>query len=465
MREGARIETDHGVALRGSHEAVTESVALAHLFAAAEEEQYDLHRRAAARAARIADAVEFARSQPDIYALVGDPDPVETAERCAIVELALRLCLSEAAVRAAASAAASRRQLPLLWARARDGFASLAQIEAAAAHLPRFDAWDALEADRVSALAHFDRSLAELAPSASPASFRARAALLARRLAPQPESQRHARVLADRRIVVTPADDGMSYLTAYLATQDALAITRRLTSTAKHLQKTDRDGRTRDQVRADLFVSWLRGVGTPSAVQTKVFVRVPLDRLAPAAQKTVRRGIAPRAGVDLSREPQLIGEGHLDDDTALRLLLEAGAFTRVITDPVTGVLLDMDRRVRTVTRAQREWLILTHGTCTRDGCRRPAADAEIDHWREFHGPERGPTDLENLHPFCAPDHGRKGRTKLRYRLRRDGTVQVVSPTGYSSRSEPLLRMPPERPPRPTLDRLLADRDMPDEPPF
>ena len=53
-----------------------------------------------------------------------------------------------------------------------------------------------------------------------------------------------------------------------------------LTATAKHMHKHERDGRTRDQIRADLFVAWLTGHGTPTAVKTKVFVTVPVQLLA-----------------------------------------------------------------------------------------------------------------------------------------------------------------------------------------
>jgi hypothetical protein len=121
----------------------------------------------------------------------------------------------------------------------------------------------------------------------------------------------------------------------------------------------------------------------------------------------------------------------------------------VITDPVTGVILDMDRRARKVTRAQREWLILAHGICTRDGCTRSAAEADIDHWTMYHGPQQGPTNLANLHPFCASDHRLKDRTRIRYRKREDGTTAVETATGYRSVTE----------------EVLANRPVYDDPPF
>lgn len=463
------------------------------LFDRVEGEQYDLHRRASARAASLADALAGARQRAGVYALAGDPNPEETAERCAALELAARLHMSDMTVRSLAFAAdTARTQLPLLWTRAREGFISMRHIEFAVALLPRFEVTDAASETRHV----FDEAIAALAMTTSAATFRARATSLARRLAPEPESARHARAFADRRVTIQNANDGMSYLQAYIATVDALAIKRRLTATAKHTQKRERargiattEGggsastmdthdarlaayarpypRTRDQTRADLLVDWLRGTGTLTAVKTKVFVTVPLDRLDPSARGSVRSDVVPRRGIDLARESLLLGEGAIDDATAVRLLIEAGRFTRIVTHPVSGAMLDMDRRSRSATRYQREWLVLTHGTCTRDGCRRSALGADIDHWREFFGRERGSTDIENLHPFCEPDHRVKGTTRLEYRRRDDGSVQLVSPTGFMTRSGPRPDLDTSRrQPAPILDAVLSRRgEAADDPPF
>jgi hypothetical protein len=87
----------------------------------------------------------------------------------------------------------------------------------------------------------------------------------------------------------------------------------------------------------------------------------------------------------------------------------------------------MDRRARTATRAQRDWLTLAYATCAVDGCEHPAATADIDHWLAYHGPSRGPPDVGNLHPFCGNDHVLKTRSRLEFERRPDGSVQVHSP--------------------------------------
>ncbi|MBD3940907.1 hypothetical protein IF188_04215 [Microbacterium sp. NEAU-LLC] len=193
-----------------------------------------------------------------------------------------------------------------------------------------------------------------------------------------------------------------------------------------------RDGRTDAQIRADLFADLLSG-GEVSTAKVKVLVTVPLDRLAPEAGASVRTQIFGAAGLDLNAECLIPGIGPIDDATARQLLLDAGAFTRVITDPVTGVVLDMDRRARKATRAQREWLALVHGTCARDGCERLAIDSDIDHHCAFHGPGRGETDIGNLDPLCAPDHALKDTTLLRHHRRDDGSIEVRFPDGHHTR--------------------------------
>lgn len=378
-----------------------------------------------------------------------------------MLEAAARFQMSENTVRNLASTAdRARAELPALWERAWEGFASLAQVETAIALLPRFDGHPA------EALAAFDRALADLAPESAPGVFRSRARRWAERLAPVDAVEEHRQACTKRTVYLETDEAGMAWIHLLTETNQARAIFRRLTSTAKNMQRRSRDARTRDQLRADLASGWLRGVGTPTAVKTKVFVTVPADILAPAARATVRRDLpVPDSAPNLNEAPRLDTGEVIDAATAVRLLLEAGSFTRVITDPVTGVVLDLDRTSRVATRQQREWLLMIHGTCTRDGCSRHAAESDIDHWDAYHGPRRGPTDIDNLHPFCGPENQLKERSRFRYRRRRDGTVQLTSPTGFATRP-PAMPRPGEREARDLLTRIRLERTpVGDDPPF
>ena len=427
-------------------EHVDDAFALRSLLFEAEAEQVEANRRLARQCESLADVLQYARSCPELYVgadhVAARPDapvggPGELAVRCAALEASSRLRMTEHRVRSlAAIAAQARGQLPRVWQAARDGFVTIEHVKVIAGQLVAFAA-------RPELIADFDALMREVAISATVPGTRRQAREVADRLTARTRTARHAAAFARRHVYVDPAPDGMSWVCALVATERAHGIDRTLTATAKHLSVQQRDGRTISQIRADLFADLLTGAGgaagptgagaagAPSVktVTTKVLVTIPLDRLTPAAQATVRPGTG-RAGLDLNRDCLIPGVGPIDDATARQLLLDAGAFTRVITDPVTGVILDMDRRSRRATPAQRDWLALLHGTCLRDGCDRLAIDADIDHHCAYHGPGRGPTDIANLDPMCDPDHTVKDATLLRHRRRDDGSIEVEFPSGH-----------------------------------
>lgn len=384
--------------------------------------EVDANRSAARQAQRVVEAVEFARRHPEIYTIDAD---VQMAERAVVLELSLRLRISQERVRELCSTTeTAARDLPLLWQRARDGFASMHSVgvivTAAGPLASPVGAPRGVRDAAAAALARLDRAAHEWVLTCSAAALRQRAKKLVDRITGDTAARRHTRAMADRHVSVSPAGDGMSWLTALLPTHEAVAAMRRLSATAKHTRKDTREGRTRDQIRADLFSAWLRGVGTATAVQTKVFVTVPVQLLA--------------GGPVPVESASIVGGDSIDPLTAKQLFLDARGFRRVITDPVKGVVVDMDRRTYRPTRAQRDWLTLHHGTCSRDGCTRLAVDADLDHDRPW--ATGGTTDLTQLRPLCPRDHTIRHRTRVRYRTRPDRSVQVISPTGYTSTAPP-----------------------------
>ncbi|MFS2241064.1 DUF222 domain-containing protein [Microbacterium sp. OR16] len=384
--------------------------------------EVDANRYAARQAQRVVEAVDFARRHPEVYTIDAD---VQMAERAVVLELSLRLRISQERVRELCSVAeTAARDLPLLWQRARDGFASMHNVgvivTAAGALASPVGAPREVEDAEAAALARLDRAAQEWVLTCSSAVLRQRTKKLVDRITGDSAARRHTRAMAERHVGRSPAGDGMSWITALVPTHEAVAVMQRLTATAKHTQKDRRDGRTRDQIRADLFSAWLRGIGTATAVKTKIFVTVPVQLLA---------------GQPVPVESaSIVGGDSIDPLTAKQLFLDARGFRRVITDPVKGVVADMDRRTYRPTRAQRDWLTLHHGTCSRDGCTRLALDADLDHDRPW--AEGGTTDLTQLRPLCPRDHTIRHRTRVRYRTRPDRTVQIVSPTGYTSTAPP-----------------------------
>lgn len=401
-------------------------------------DQMEANRRAALRADGIHDAIDYALAHPYVYTPLEGAAGVRAAELAVLLDISLRLQISENRIRTdAAVARSAHRHLPALWRRAREGFAPFSLVEATTDAivrlLPAVHADAAVRAVAAEAIALVDEAASEWVLTLTPAAFRRRLRILIDRLDPRGASTRHRDAFAERRVVIEDDGDGMSWLAVLMTTADALAAKRRLTSSAKHVQKGQRDGRDRDQIRADLASAWLRGVGTPTAVQTRVFVTVPVGVMAGrTADEHGRCTMCGGSGV--AEQARVVGGDTIDPLTAKQLFLDAKSFRRVIHDPARGVIVDLDRRRYRPTKAQREWLILQHGTCSRDGCTRLALDADIDHITEWS--RGGSTNLRSLRPLCPADHARRHSTAMRFRSRPDGTVQVITPTGFASDEPP-----------------------------
>lgn len=388
----------------------------------------EANRQAARRSERIVEALELARQHPEIYTHDAD---VTVAERAAVLDIGLRLHLSEDHVCALQHTTSwAMRHLPALWGRAHDGFASLRAVQQTMTQLlplePPVDAPPEIIEQVHAVYARVDAAAADWVLTCPPEAFCRRVKALIDRISGDLAARRHTRAMADRKVTRADAGDGMSWITALMPTIEADKIWGRLTATAKHLTKNERGGRTRDQIRADLFTAWLTGTGTPTAVKTKIFITIPVQLLAGRPVPV--------------EQARIVGGDTIDPLTAKQMFLDANAFHRVITDPIKGVVVDMDRRTYRPTRTQRDWLVLQHGTCSRDGCTRLAVDADVDHDRPWaHG---GMTNLADLRPLCPRDHVHRHRTKAIYRTRPDRTVEVTTPTGFTSTAPPSDDTPP-----------------------
>lgn len=100
--------------------------------------------------------------------------------------------------------------------------------------------------------------------------------------------------------------------------------------------------------------------------------------------------------------PILDGYGPIDLDTARRLACEATSWVRLLTHPIDGTPLTLDRKTYRVPVALRRWLGITSPTCVFPGCGRAAADCDVDHRRAW--AEGGTTDDDNLDPTCRHHH-------------------------------------------------------------
>lgn len=105
---------------------------------------------------------------------------------------------------------------------------------------------------------------------------------------------------------------------------------------------------------------------------------------------------------------RLTGYGAIPAVAALSLLA-VGALRRIITDAVSGEVLDVGRRHRAPPVRLAELIRYRDGTCTRPGCANPAE--ELDHITPWaHG---GATEAANLQALCSGCHALKSEGLLR----------------------------------------------------
>lgn len=131
--------------------------------------------------------------------------------------------------------------------------------------------------------------------------------------------------------------------------------------------------------------------------------------------------------------PELHGYGAIDPLTA-RALSAGGIWRRLVSDPESGTVLDLGRKVRRPPADLARLVRARDGTCTRPGCTVTAGACELDHVQPWeHG---GATSAANLTALCPSDHRAKSRGEFRVVRHASGAVDWTSPTGHTYRRTP-----------------------------
>jgi len=299
------------------------------------------------------------------------------------------------------------------------------------------------------ARAVFEVAVLEVARRESPGRLKPAARVLAARLHRVPLAERHAVAAKTRSVWVRDLEDGMAELIATLPAHLAYGIGDRIDRYVRRIidargagdpagggaegtlldEPTPRDRRGIDEVRADVFADLLltghatpevSNASTPEAEAIVAHVQVTVPALTVLGAET-----APA---------ELTGHAPIDTATALRLAATAPGWDRVLTHPVTGTVLAVDRyrpsdQLRRTLRVRDEH-------CRFPGCRIPVRRCDIDHTtaREHDGP----TEIGNLAHLCRRHHTLKHHSAWRVRPTPDGVLHWTSPTG---------RLYPDRPAR------------------
>ncbi|GAB3174974.1 hypothetical protein GCM10027059_47990 [Myceligenerans halotolerans] len=190
-----------------------------------------------------------------------------------------------------------------------------------------------------------------------------------------------------------------------------------------------------------------------------VRVTVPLDALrtqaaeTPTAAPDAPIGATPSADASGTDAPDtdavetdtdaaggaawLDGFGPVSATTAARVAFDPDStWTRLVTDPVTGVLIDYSTRSYQPPKPLADAVRLRDATCRGPGCQVDARWCDLDHidpydkGHAYASGERGQTRADNLHALCRTHHRLK--TKYGWQARRDpasGITYWTAPTG------------------------------------
>ena len=316
----------------------------------------------------------------------------------------------------------------------------------------------AIEDDDVRAA--YEAAALEVARRETPGRLKPAARLLAARLHPVPLETRHAEAAKCRDVWVRDLDDGMAELIATLPAPIAHGIRDRLDRFARREIDARRTGtadaldvdtlldstvapdiRRIGEIRSDTFADLLlTGHATPEISNAST---PEGEAIIAHVQLTVP--VLTALGADTT-PAELVGHAPVDTATALRLAGTATGWDRVLTHPVTGTVLAIDR-YRPSDQLKR-MLRVRDEHCRFPGCRTPARRCDIDHTtaREHDGP----TEIGNLAHLCRRHHTLKHHSAWRVRQTPDGVLHWTSPTG---------RVYPDQPAR-TLTFTTVDSDPP-----
>ncbi|KXC05406.1 HNH endonuclease [Microbacterium hominis] len=205
-------------------------------------------------------------------------------------------------------------------------------------------------------------------------------------------------------------------------------LTRQATVIVDAREPGDDDPRSVDQIRADVLSDLLLtatpaldptahgdGPGVLGGIRAQVQVVVPVLALLGADEGPV----------------DLVGRTPVDAETERCLAANAPSLSRVLTDPIDGTVVAVDR-YRTPW-PQRRFLRARDQHCRFPGCRRAAIRCEIDHTVD--AARGGPTALWNLAHLCQRHHSMKQFTPWAVRQRGRGVLEWTSPTGRVYRED------------------------------
>ncbi len=259
----------------------------------------------------------------------------------------------------------------------------------------------------------------ERAPDQTTGQLAARIRRLAISVDPESAKRRYETGLEERKLTSEANNDGTDNLFGWhLPPGQTRAIMKRINRYALQL-KTLGDGRTMDQIRADVFLDLLHGKDLAEG-RHRAVVDISVDL-------TTLTGLSENPG-------EIPGWGPVISDIARQIVTEQpeAEWRYTITGENGQVISNGTTRRRPTTTQKRRVQTLAN-TCVFPGCRMPATDCDIDH-NHAHA-QGGPTSDHNLGPFCRHHHVIKHRGWTIIQTH-PGIYQLTSPLGHTYTSQP-----------------------------
>ena len=390
-----------------------------------------INQNAANAAIAIHTVLDEARENPSVF--VGrhaDPtnrEHVEFAVRAAVSDLAVHLSLSEDTIlNYDRQAVVMRSRAPKTWAAFRHGEITPQNakvVTALAESLP----------DDPHMWAQFDEKVADLAIRLTPARFRTRARVIREKLLGATLEERTVAEAAFRKVIAEAHPDGMASVYYYDTADKVTLMMARVEEGGRALSRVPGETRTLDQLRADVFAEIMlttdqgdesNNTGTGTSARKRNAVGVKVGLLIPVMSL-----------LGHSDEPATLeGYGPIDIATAKKLAASAPSFYRILTHPITGTILDIDRTTLRIPADMRRWLEIRDQTCIFPGCGRRARHCEIDHTKDRQ--YGGITKVTNLGHMCKKHHMEKHHTLWEPEHMPDGSIRWTSPTGHVVGGDP-----------------------------
>jgi hypothetical protein len=147
---------------------------------------------------------------------------------------------------------------------------------------------------------------------------------------------------------------------------------------------------------------------------------------------------------------ELVGYGPIAAGLARELASDA-TWRRLVTDPVTGYLLDYGRRAYRPPDPLRRYLQARDRNCRLPGCSQLAAHGDADHTQPWS--QGGNTSAANCAYLCRRHHRMKTHAGWRIELHEDGSATWTTAAGRSYVSPPPAQLEP--PPAAELEPSAA----------